>query len=479
MTLPGDAGVLRAGNPAADGVPLPAGAGAEVPARAGGRGVARNAVHSFGLKLGFTALTIGTAVLMARLMGTTGYGVYAFVFAGASLLAMPLQLGVPTLLLRQASAYEARAEWGLLRGLLRRSDQALLAAAVALALVAAVVLPFVRDPAGGGMRGTILWSVLLVPAVALGNARGATLRGLHHVAEGLLPEQLIRPAGFLLLVALAAAAGGLTAPVATACHAAAALGALAAGAWMLRRRLPPAYARAEPAYDDRAWLRSIGPLSALAGVQACLQQFDVFVLGLYAAPDDVALYRVALQGATLVVFTQNAVNVALGPQVARSWATGDLDRLQRLLARSSRLALATGLVPVLVFVLAGRPLLGAVFGPGYVPAYAALLIVAVGELVNVASGSVGLALNMTGHEKDALRGMAAAGALNVVLNLLLIPRFGMEGAAVAMAISLAAWNLLLSLFLYRRTGLVAFALPGRFTRRAGPGPAAGPRMPPE
>ncbi|HEY7768991.1 lipopolysaccharide biosynthesis protein [Longimicrobium sp.] len=452
------------------------GAGAPEGAGGPGGGMRRNALHSLALKLGYTALTIGTAALMARLMGPDGYGVYAFVFAGASLLAMPLQLGVPTLVVRETSAYEAQGRWDLVRGLFRRADGGLLAFGVALAVAALAALPFIPETPGSGMRQTVLWSLLLVPAVALGNTRGAALRGLHAVGAGLLPEQLIRPAAFLLLAAAAAllVPGGLTAPVATASHVAAALVALAAASWMLRRRLPAAYHSAAPAYDDRGWLRSVGPLSLLAGVQACIQHFDVFVLGLFASVDDVALYRVALQGATLVAFTLNATNVALGPQIARSYTRGDMDGLQRLLTRTSRVALATALVPVAIFALAGRELLSAVFGAGYAPAYTALVIVAVGELANVAAGSVGLALNMTGHERDALRGLGAAAAINVALNLLLIPRFGMQGAAVAMALGLVAWNVLLSVFLYRRTGLVAFAFAPRALLRHRPRAVAAP-----
>lgn len=457
-------------------------AGAPEGAAAPGGGIRRNALHSLGLKLGYSALTIGTAALMARLMGPDGYGVYAFVFAGASLLAMPLQLGVPTLVVRETSGYEAQGRWDLVRGLFRRADRGLLAFGLALAVVALAVLPFVPDTPGRGMRQTVLWSLLLVPAVALGNTRGAALRGLHAVGAGLLPEQLIRPAAFLLLAVAAAllVPGGLTPPAAMASHAAAALVALAAASWMLRRRLPAGYHEAAPAYDDRAWLRSVGPLSLLAGVQACIQHLDVFILGLFASVDDVALYRVALQGATLVAFMLNAANVALGPQIARSYTRGDMEGLQRLLTRSSRVALATALVPVALFVLAGRELLSAVFGAGYAPAYAALVIVGVGELVNVAAGSVGQALNMTGHERDALRGLAAGAAINVALNLLLIPRFGMEGAAVSMALGLAAANGLLSVSLYRRTGLVPFALAPRALLRHRPRTAAAStELPPE
>ena len=59
-------------------------------------------------------------------------------------------------------------------------------------------------------------------------------------------------------------------------------------------------------------------------------------------------------------------------------------------------------------------------------------------------GPVGLLLNMTGHERETAKGVAISAVLNMVLNFLLIPRWGITGAAVATTVSMIAWNLLLA-----------------------------------
>ena len=88
---------------------------------------------------------------------------------------------------------------------------------------------------------------------------------------------------------------------------------------------------------------------------------------------------------------------------------------------------------------------------------------ALGQLVNAGMGSVGALLNMTDHERDTLRGVAIAAVANVVLGLVLIPLYGLEGAAIATAVPLIIWNLLLRQAVWRRIQIetLAFSLPSQ------------------
>jgi O-antigen/teichoic acid export membrane protein len=92
----------------------------------------------------------------------------------------------------------------------------------------------------------------------------------------------------------------------------------------------------------------------------------------------------------------------------------------------------------------------AVFGPEFERGSTALSILLVGQVVNVAAGPVGVLLTMTGHEKRVAAAVGASACCNLLLNLLLIPRFGIEGAAVASAVSLILWNAAMLLWSLRR-----------------------------
>ena len=112
----------------------------------------------------------------------------------------------------------------------------------------------------------------------------------------------------------------------------------------------------------------------------------------------------------------------------------------------------------LALVFLGRWLLSGIFGPEYAVGATALAILAFGQLVTAGMGLAVPILNMTGHERDTAKVLAVSVLVNVTLNALLIPLWGIEGAALAAVISVAMWNILLAVLAYRRLGLHATAL---------------------
>jgi O-antigen/teichoic acid export membrane protein len=180
----------------------------------------------------------------------------------------------------------------------------------------------------------------------------------------------------------------------------------------------------------------LGSLSALNG------RIGILMLGVLAIPVVVGPYAVALRGASFVSLALNVSVLAMAPAIARSYGAGQTKRLERLARQMSRVALLGGAPIAVALILWGRSFL-LLFGPGFEGASAALAILVVGEVVNVGAGPVATLLVMTGHERDAVLGLAVGSALNGGLCLILIPQWGIDGAAVAAATSLAVWNLIL------------------------------------
>ncbi|MBS1270306.1 MAG: hypothetical protein MAG794_01261 [Gammaproteobacteria bacterium] len=98
-------------------------------------------------------------------------------------------------------------------------------------------------------------------------------------------------------------------------------------------------------------------------------------------------------------------------------------------------------------------LLLSIFGGDFTAGYTSLTILAAGQLFNALTGSVGSTMMMTGHQQPAAWLMIQAALLNGVLNLLLIPHFGIEGAAFATAVATVAWNIRLYHFIRHEIGL--------------------------
>jgi O-antigen/teichoic acid export membrane protein len=161
--------------------------------------------------------------------------------------------------------------------------------------------------------------------------------------------------------------------------------------------------------------------------------------------------------AALVAFGLQAVNMVVAPHFARLHARGDDAALQQLVTVSARVIFFFTLPTATVFIVFGDELVRLIFGPEFNSGYLTLIILLIGQLMNASMGSVGLLLSMTGHERETARGVAVAAVSNLILNLSLIPNYGMEGAALASALSVAIWNVLLWRAARRRLGINSLA----------------------
>lgn len=420
----------------------------------------RGATGSIGLKITFTGLNLVLSILLARTLGATDYGIYVYAYALVTLMAVPAQLGLPTLVVREVAKSRAKQQWSLMRGLLLRTNQAVFFITLLLTTLSGTIAWWFRDQLTSVQLNTFAWALVLLPLIALGNLRGAALRGLQCVIRGQLPEHLLRPGLMVLFIGAIVFTDSqdLTPALAMALHALAAFMAFLVGATLLLRTLPKPVRAAKPAYNTRVWFVSALPLSFIAGMQVINGQTDIVMLGFFTTAEEVGIYRIAAHGAQLVAFTLGAINMVISPHIAHLYAVGDHKRLQQMLTWSARVILASALPVALAFVLFGESILGFLYGPDFTVGYWALVILCMGQLTNAAMGSVAFILNMTGHERDSAWGIGAAASVNALLNLALIPPLGIEGAAIATATSLAIWNIILARRVFKRTGLVSTAI---------------------
>jgi O-antigen/teichoic acid export membrane protein len=423
--------------------------------------LARGGLGNLVLRLVSAMLGFITALVLARLLGAERYGIYAYVLALVSVLAVPAQFGLPALVLRETAAQHVHHRWALMKGLWRYANVAATIISIVIVFFGIAAVSLLTDHLTEEQTLTFVWGLVLVPLVVLGDLRAAALQGLRKVVQGRLPEYLIRPGALLLLLVAASFVAPRVVWSATLImqlQILAAAIAFAIGAYLLRRQRPAELQAAAPEYEPRRWFFSIVPLALSAGMQLINHYADIVMLGLFRTAAEVGIYRVAVMSTSLVVLGLQIVNMVVAPHFSRLHAIGDTASLQRLATTSARLGVLVAFPVVTVFLVAGDKFLGIAFGMDFAAGYAALSILAIGQFVNAACGSVGYLLNMTGHERDAAWGMAIAACISVVLNLVLIPPFGMVGAATSTSITVAVWNVMLSYSVRRRLGIDSMAL---------------------
>ena len=175
---------------------------------------------------------------------------------------------------------------------------------------------------------------------------------------------------------------------------------------------------------------------------------DIFMLGIFRSASEVGIYRVAFRVAAMTSIALLSVNSIVAPKFAEFWGKNDMKGLARIARQSTKLIFWTSLPIVLVFWLFPSLILG-IFGNEFKKGVLVLIILTFGQFINTVVGSVGYILQMTGKEKILQYVVLVAVLVNIGLNIVLIPKYGINGAAFASMFSLAIINII-SFFLVKK-----------------------------
>jgi hypothetical protein len=166
---------------------------------------------------------------------------------------------------------------------------------------------------------------------------------------------------------------------------------------------------------------------------------DQLILPLYVSPSQLAIYSVATSIVVLATFAMSPISQSLAPRVADLTRRGELRRLAIAYKAAASWMTRFALPFFAIIFIFPRPLL-ALFGPGYGAGATVTIILAFGKLTDVLTGPCGTMLNQAGLNRLSLYDNVATLAINIGLNFMLIPVYGIEGAAVAWTVSLVVVN---------------------------------------
>lgn len=413
----------------------------------------RGSVGVGALKLISLPLTLAASILLARSLGPEGFGQYAFVIALITTLSLPLAPALMQLTTRETAALHQAGEESRIRTLLRWGNRHVLFGSALVMVVVGGVALWKADWQIDDRWTLLLLGLSSLPLLGLNAIRSGILAGLRRMVIGQFPDLVIRPLA-LLFVATVMLLGGFLSPLtAVAAFIAGAVSALIVGTVLLRRTFPETgdVLPSNDASQHKQWMQAWMPFTLLVAASTLNAQIGILLLGWLSTEEQVAAMQVAERGAMLVVLSLTVVNLVIGPHITQVHKAGDHIRLQSLSRYSARMALLVALPIALPIIFFGAPILALVFGNEYAEiATLPLAILAVGQVINVTFGSVGMLLTMSGFERDTLLGQVVALIVNVIAAVSLIPIMGVVGAAIATATGLVCWNLVLGLLVMKR-----------------------------
>lgn len=417
---------------------------------------------TFTLKIVNVALLLISSVILARILDTNGYGTYAYIKSWIGLLTIPATLGLQELLMREVAIYKVKSEWELMRGLLHWANKVVVLSSIILGLITALIVWIFFKDSNPEMLFAFWIAIASLPILSLARIRLAAMKGLHKVILGQLPEMMVGP---LLLIIFTIFSyffigNNLNVIWVTSLELVIAVITFIIGTYSLKKSLPKIIEKVKNKYQSFSWMTSAVPLIFLNFIQVINAKADILMLGSITGLSAVGIYSVTIRCAHMISFISIAVNSFLAPIVASLYAKGEFDRLQKIVSQASRAILIFSTITFLILIIFSNQFL-LLFGKEFTQGKAALAILGFGYLGNAVAGPVGCLLNMTGHERDTAIGGAISAMLNVLLNFLLIPRFGMNGAAIATTVSLVFWVSLLAVCVYKRLGLHSTIILGK------------------
>lgn len=403
----------------------------------------------YGARVSYGLLLLAASIIIARLYGPYGLGVYALLLTLTNLGGILGVFGMNTVLIERLPQLRMRSDAATavpryMRSVLGFVTLTGVAATAVSALVAWAVVP------------DLIWASVTVLFISWSTLFLSFLVSGHRQVLAASLESVMRPAVYaLLLVVLGSVvAAGFRPTVNIALVVSLGLLSVVAGQFYLAAALRDTGEGTSAGTSVSSAHRVHGAVyMVIALMTAAAQQLDRFVLELLATTEEVGIYSSAQNVMNIVTYAMLALMSLLLPAIAE-WQAGGLDegsfvRRCRLVSRALTV-LALGVV--VVCLVAGDLVLG-IFGEDFVDGRWALVVLAGGQVLGAAIGVASTVLSIGEHRMTALWIIVGTVVVNIVLCFLLIPLWGITGAAAANALSQVSNRLAGHVILKRRRGL--------------------------
>jgi O-antigen/teichoic acid export membrane protein len=192
---------------------------------------------------------------------------------------------------------------------------------------------------------------------------------------------------------------------------------------------------------DKGFLKYSFSLVLAAVMGVAMDKIDIIMLGTMKDMKSVGIYQIDVQVANIIFMILVIFDTVFGPQISKLYHSGKYKELQELYIKSTRILGLLSLISLIILIVFSKYIL-LLFGKEFVDGQMALILRGFGQFINVAVGSVWLMLAMTGNPKWHIYANFIAFTLNIILNYLLIPKYGVNGAAFATMTSMILVNVI-------------------------------------
>jgi len=399
-------------------------------------------IRVFGTVLGFIV-----SVMVARMLGADGSGVYFLTLSLVTIVATIARLGFDNTLVRFIASSAAVGNWKDIRFVHQTVMKLVAMSSILMSVIMFFSaewlafdlfhMPFMKVP-------LMLASAAVFP-MALSMVFAESLRGLKKISASQWIKTVLISIGTLALlypmVEMMNANGAVVAYVTS-------VTITAVLAWLMwRHAFQGMEVRTENATVATVTIgklfQSSWPLFGVATMGLVMQQGATLMLGFWGTAEDIGIFNIASRVASLLLFPLMAIISIMSPNIASMYRQGEQKQLAHLAQNCSSILTWLVLPVAIILALFAEPVL-AMFGREFVEGKAVLVVLLAGTVINVATGTVSELLMMSGHERDCRNVNIVGAGLIVIAGVVLTPSFGALGAALAVSLGIGAKNLIMA-----------------------------------
>jgi len=408
-------------------------------------------------KITSSAATLGVNILLARLLSPEDMGAFFLAFSIVSIFTIIAQWGLGRGIVKLVASELAVGNTG-------RARSAILSSFIITACISFVVVVLLNTLAGewflsklsgtnslaavSGMLG--LWVFVL----ALQGIASESFRGYHDIRMAtIFGGMLTAIVAMLLYLSVWLKSGRFELVDAVQLMAfATAVSLLIAGFFLSKKIAAKEHGAVNREQVKKVFRFGLPLMLTNLSLFATLE-FHIWILAYYQPETEVALYGAALRLVLLLAIPLTIINAVIPPMVADMYSLKQYKRVQNLLQQTATIIGIPAFIVFLAIIFYGDELLGLVYGAAYTQAYIAFVILAVGQLINVFTGSPGILLTMSGHERVVFKTALYSSVLGLVVSFVGVQIYGAAGAALGYAVGVIVNNLGMWLYSYNKLSI--------------------------
>ncbi len=398
-------------------------------------------------------------ILLGRVLGTSGYGLYSLGYGLTMVVSQISMLGLATGIVRFVSLYKGVGDVKRVKGTL---ISAFLILSVSSILTGVLLFVF-SNHISETFKTPQLSSVLKIfacalPLYVLMMTAAYSVRALQTIKYEVAIRNICRPMIDILIVSIAFLLGFRLLGAVCSFAVAAAISAVL-GMYLLRRVFPEIFSDFKPLYDFKKLLRFSLPVLFVGFSYIILNQTDRIMLGYFMEAEDLGIYSASALIPLQAGLVPYCLSCIFGPIFSDLYNRNEFLELEKLYKTLTRWAVSMNLLLLILIILFSRQILG-LFGPEFVSGWPILVVLSCFELIYIAGGAAlpGTVLPMSGKQDIELANAVVMVTMNIVLNFWLIQKYGVLGAAIATGISTALVNIAKVIEVYILLGIHPYNL---------------------